>query len=75
MLCEGRRSDKLIVGIVAAIHTTGRLTLLIPDSASSERVFWQRVVISPRKHLRVLSSDRMLFFQMKEQSQAGPHAK
>jgi hypothetical protein len=61
MLCEGQRNKQAVVGIVAAIHSTGRLTLLVPNIVRSDNVTWRPVVISPRQHLRVLSTDRVLF--------------
>jgi 5-methylcytosine-specific restriction endonuclease McrA len=61
MLCEGLRREQRVTGIVVAIHSTGRLTLLIPQAANSTGVAWKRVVVSPRQHLRVLSTDRVIF--------------
>jgi hypothetical protein len=63
MLCEGQRNKQSVVGIVAAIHSTGRVTLLVPNTARVDNVIWQRVVISPRQHIRVLSTDRVLFLR------------
>lgn len=71
MLCEGQRAGRTVVGIVSAIHSTGRLTLLVPGQVSAERVRWQRVVISPRKHLRVLSSDRVVFLPVPRAESGG----
>lgn len=61
MLCQGRRAGRSITGIVAAIHSTGRMTLLVPDFTTTKRVLWQRIVVSPQHHLRILSTDRVLF--------------
>jgi hypothetical protein len=61
MLCEGQRNKQRVVGIVAAIHSTGRLTLLVPNTVRVHNITWRRVVISPRQYLRVLSTDRVLF--------------
>jgi 5-methylcytosine-specific restriction endonuclease McrA len=62
MLCEGRRAGKRVIGIVCAIHSTGRLTLQIPASAGREGISWNRVIISPRQHLHILSTERIIFF-------------
>jgi hypothetical protein len=64
MLCEGQRNQQLIVGIVTAIHSSGRLTLLVPASVRTDNINWRRVVVSPRQHLRVLSTDRVLFVRV-----------
>jgi hypothetical protein len=61
MLCEGRKNNQPVTGIVAAIHSTGRLTLLRPDNVREDDIAWQRVVASPQQHLRVLSTDRVVF--------------
>ncbi len=62
MVCEATRAGQLIVGIVAAIHTAGRLTLLVPSEAQPDSVQWQRIVVSPRQGLRILSNDTVVFF-------------
>jgi len=64
MLCEGLRRKQHIVGIVAAIHTAGRLTLLVPVTAGPTGVVWRRVVISPRRHLRILSTNSVIFLPL-----------
>jgi hypothetical protein len=61
MLCEGLRAGRSIIGIVTAIESSGRLRLLVPKAVERNNVIWQRVLISPRKHLRVLSTDRIIF--------------
>jgi 5-methylcytosine-specific restriction endonuclease McrA len=61
MLCEGQRAGQMVRGIVAAVHSSGRLTLLVLQEANRAGIAWERVVISPRQHLRVLSSDRVVF--------------
>jgi hypothetical protein len=71
MLCEGHRAGHTVVGLVSAIHSSGRMTLLVPGAVAGERVRWQRVVISPRMHLRVLSRDRVLFLPVAQ----GDHGK
>ncbi|NNJ11567.1 hypothetical protein EKD04_014615 [Chloroflexales bacterium ZM16-3] len=63
-LCEGLRREQRVVGIVAALHTAGRLTLLVPENAGSTGVNWRRVVISPRRHLRILSTDPIIFLPL-----------
>lgn len=63
-LCEGLRSEQHVVGIVAALHTAGRLTLLVPENAGSIGINWRRVVISPRRHLRILSTDPIIFLPL-----------
>ncbi len=64
LLCEAQRAGKKIVGIVNAIHSTGRLTVLVPKDVNSLSVGWDRVVISPRSHFRVLGKDRVLFLAL-----------
>jgi hypothetical protein len=61
MLCEARRAGRVIVGIVSAIHSDSRLTLLVPSEASARRVAWQRIVVGVQRHLRVLSNDGVVF--------------
>jgi hypothetical protein len=61
MLCEGQRAGQIVRGIVAAAHSSGRLTLLVLQEANRAGIAWERLVISPRQHLRVLSSDRVVF--------------
>jgi 5-methylcytosine-specific restriction endonuclease McrA len=65
MLCQGRRANSIITGIVAAVHSTGRLTLRVPGTVTQPRVQWQRITISPRQHFRLISSDRVLFFAIR----------
>ncbi len=60
-LCEARRGGKLIRGIVTAIHSSGRLTLSLPQHASPEGIVWQRVVVSPRAYLRIRATSAVLF--------------
>ncbi len=61
MLCEGRRAGKTVMGIVCAIHSTGRLTLQTPALADPAGIRWHRLIISPRQYLRVLSTERVIF--------------
>jgi hypothetical protein len=61
MLCECRRAGYRIVGLVSAVHSSGRLTLSVPHMAGPDRVRWQRIIVSPRLHLRVLSNDPVVF--------------
>jgi hypothetical protein len=61
MLCEGQRAGQRVQGIVSAVHSTGRLTLLVLKEASRTGIQWERVIISPRQHLRVLSTSRIIF--------------
>ena len=68
LLCEAQRAGKKIVGIVNAIHSTGRLTLLVPKDVNRLSVGWDRVVISPRSHFRVLGKDRVLFLALPSSS-------
>ena len=60
-LCEGKRNSKSVVGIVSAVHSTGRLTLLVPERTSLNAISWRRVVIVPSVYLRILSTDRVIF--------------
>ncbi len=64
MFCEARRAGQLINGIVSAVHSDGRLALLIPRSADSSGVVWERLIIRARIHLRVMSSDSVLFLHV-----------
>jgi hypothetical protein len=63
-LCAGRRAGVEVIGLVSAIHSSGRLTLLTPHTVSTERIRWRPVVISPRREFRVLSRDKVLFFRV-----------
>ena len=64
MLCEARRANKLIRGIVTAIHSSGRLTLSLPQNGSPEGVVWERVVVSPRGYLRIRATSSVLFMPL-----------
>jgi len=61
MLCSAARAGSPVCGVVSAIHSSGRLTLRVPFGASPSGVTWRPVVISPRRDLRVLSTDRVVF--------------
>jgi len=61
MLCAGQRAGRQVVGMVTAIHSSGRITLLTLQSAESAIIRWQPVVVSPRQDLRILSTDRVIF--------------
>lgn len=61
MLCRGKRSGQTVTGIVHAIHSTGKLSLTTPTQARWTGISWQRIVISPRQHLDILSTDRVIF--------------
>ena len=63
MLCEGKRASQFVTGIVVAIESSGRLRLLVPKSIEAGRVRWQRIVISPRQHLRVLANEPVVFLR------------
>ncbi|WP_255604014.1 HNH endonuclease [Oscillochloris sp. ZM17-4] len=65
MLCSAARAGIPVAGVVSAIHSSGRLTLRVPVGASPEAVIWRPVVISPRRDLRVLSTDRVVFIRPK----------
>ncbi len=64
MLCEARRAGQLVTGIVSAVHSDGRLALLVPRSASAVDVVWDRVLVRPRIHLRVIGTDPVLFLRI-----------
>jgi len=64
MLCQAHRAQREITGVVTAIHSAGRLTLTRPTAASPRNVQWERVVVSPRRDTRMISTDRVLFFAM-----------
>ena len=60
-LCEGQLNREFVTGIVSAVHSTGRLTLLVPTQASIREVVWQRVAVVPRLHIRILANDGIVF--------------
>lgn len=64
MLCKARRAQRDVVGVIKAVHSDGRLTLMRPVSAHKQRVEWERVVVSPRREAWVMSTDRVLFFSL-----------
>lgn len=66
MLCRAHRAGRTVVGMVRAVHTDGRLTLHVPVSADADGVTWERVVVSPRRGLRVLSTDGVLFLALEK---------
>lgn len=66
VLCEGRRNGELVTGIVSAVHSTGRLTLLVPREATIQACVWQRVIIVPRIHIRVRSTNGVLFLVLQQ---------
>ena len=74
MLGEAQRAGRSVVGIVGAVHSAGRLTLLVPIAASVAGVTWQRVVVSPRQHFRVRSTDRVLFLPLPPTEPPGAEA-
>jgi hypothetical protein len=51
----------MVRGLVAAIHSDGRIGLDVLAEATAQRVIWRRVVVSPRQYFRVLASQRVLF--------------
>ena len=61
MFCECKRAGNIVRGIVSAIHSSGRVTLTVPTSVTSTRVEWKRIVVSPRKHLRILGNTSVIF--------------
>jgi len=63
MFCEAKRSGREVAGIVAAIHSAGRLTLLVPNEFRRDSVTWQRITVSPRKHLRIISTEHVIFLE------------
>ena len=63
MLCQAVRNGNTVTGIVAAIHSTGRLTLRTPLLDPQMKVSWVRTTITALQTLRVLSRERVLFFK------------
>lgn len=63
MLCAAHRAGERIVGIVSAIHSSGRLSLRVLEDATSEQVSWRTVVVSPRQGIRLISTDRVVMVQ------------
>jgi hypothetical protein len=66
MLCRGEKSGEPVTGIVQAVHSSGKLTLITPNSASPAGVSWQRTIISPRQGLHIVSTDRVIFLAVPE---------
>jgi 5-methylcytosine-specific restriction endonuclease McrA len=64
MLCRGERLGKTVTGIVQAIHSSGKLSLITPIHVSVAGLSWQRTIISARLPLHILSSDRVLFLEI-----------
>lgn len=64
MLGTANRAGSPVTGVVSAIHSSGRLTLRVPIAASSTKVTWQPVVVSPRRDFRVLNADRVVFIRL-----------
>nr|WP_255603229.1 HNH endonuclease [Oscillochloris sp. ZM17-4] len=64
MLCAATRAGVAVIGVVSAIHTSGRLSLRTVVSATREAVVWSAVVVSPRRGLRVLGTDRVVFISL-----------
>lgn len=62
MLCEVKQADVLLRGIVVTVHSNMWLTLLVPREVSSFGVRWERVLVRPSVHLRVISTEQILFF-------------
>lgn len=63
MLCAGMRNEQRVVGIVSALHSSGRVTLLVPHQADSFGVAWDRVVVSPRQDMGILSTESIIFLK------------
>ncbi len=72
LLCAARRSGQRVVGIVSAVHSLGRLTLLTIAATDANRITWKRVVVSPRQELQVLSNDRVIFLPAPPEKAASP---
>lgn len=70
MLCRGERAGKAITGIVAAIHSSGRVTLLHPAGNEGQRIQWMRTVTSSRQAFRIISTDRVIFFALPRSTSA-----
>lgn len=72
MLCQAQRAQNEITGVVTAIHSAGRLTLVRPITANPKGVQWERVVVSPRGKPRMLSTDRVIFFPLSSEKAQEP---
>jgi 5-methylcytosine-specific restriction endonuclease McrA len=64
MLCRGEKAGESVTGIVQAIHSSGKLTLITPARVRPSGVSWQRTIISPRQGLRIVSTDRVVFMKV-----------
>lgn len=62
MLCQAERAGQRVHGVVVALHSSGRVTLAHPHDVQHARIYWKRVVVSPRQAFRVVSTDRVIFF-------------
>jgi 5-methylcytosine-specific restriction endonuclease McrA len=65
-LCEAKRAGKLIKGLVAAVHSSGRLTLTRPSAATPAGIIWERIVVSPGSFIRVRATAPIIFFAIPE---------
>lgn len=63
MVCEIQQGKQWIRGIVGAIHSTGRITLLIPR-LQQNTIIWKRVAATVRTTLRVISRDGVVFLRL-----------
>jgi len=66
MFCRAVRAGKAVSGLVEAIHSTGRIALHTLRDVQPDRVRWQRVVVSPKQTLQILSSDGVVFLRSEE---------
>jgi 5-methylcytosine-specific restriction endonuclease McrA len=71
MLCAASRAGELVVGIVSAIHSSGRLSLRVLEDATSEQVSWRTVVVSPRQGIRLISTDRVIMMPLSSHGTPG----
>jgi 5-methylcytosine-specific restriction endonuclease McrA len=61
MLVAAERAGQSVSGIVTAIQSAGKISIAALRSAGSGGIGWQRIVVSPQKHLRILSTQRVIF--------------
>lgn len=64
MLCRAEKSGEPVTGIVQAVHSSGKLSLITPTRAHTGGISWQRIIISPSQNLVVLSTERVIFLNI-----------
>lgn len=63
MLCSATRAGHTVIGVVSAIHSSGRITLRVPNDVGPNGITWRAVVITRSREMRLLSRQRVLFLK------------